>query len=239
VVAPTTDPRLPTAGETIGPFYDVNPNKVGQVDNYVTKASNYGDQSETWQGVDVNLSFRPRNSLLIQGGTSTGRVHTDSCAIREKLPETAMLNSYCDVVFPWATQVKFVSAYTVPKIAVQLSGTLQNLPGPATSATYVASNALIQPSLGRPLSGGAANATVNLIAPGAMYGDRFTQVDLRIGKAINVNGYKTTISLDIFNALNANSVLSQNNAFGGVTPWLAPQSIMLARLFKISGVFNF
>ena len=168
VTAPNTDSRLPSAGDTITGFYDLNPNRVGQVDNYVTRASNYGDQSEMWSGVDINLSARMRGGLLLQGGSSTGRTTTDSCAIREKLPETAMLNPFCDASTPWLTQIKFVASYSVPRIDVRFSGTLQNLPGPALSATYVASNALVAPSLGRPLSGGAANATVNLIAPGSV-----------------------------------------------------------------------
>jgi hypothetical protein len=150
-----------------------------------------------------------------------------------------MLNPFCDVTTPWTTQLKLVGAYTVPKVDAQLSATFQNLPGPALSATYVASNALIAPSLGRPLSASAANATVNLIAPAATYAKRFSQLDFRFGKSVRFAGYKTTINLDVFNALNSNAVLAQNNAFGGTTVWLTPQSIMQARLLKISGVFDF
>ncbi len=239
VTAPNTDSRLASAGQTIGGFYDLNTDKVGLVDNYVTKASNYGDQSEVWSGLDVNLSARIRNGMFVQGGTSTGHTRTDSCAIRAKLPETAMLNPFCDVTTPWTTQLKLVGAYTVPKVDAQFSATFQNLPGPAMSATYVASNAIVTPSLGRPLSGGAANATVNLIAPGATYGKRFSQLDLRFGKSVRFAGRRATINLDMFNALNSDAVLAQNNAFGGTTLWLTPQSIMQARLLKISGVFDF
>ena len=239
IPVPNTDTRLPSAGETISGYYDLNQNKVGQVDNYVTKASDFGAQSETWSGVDINLSARMRGGFLLQGGSSTGRTSTESCEIREKVPETAMLNPFCDTSTPWLTQVKFVTSYTVPRVDVQLSGTLQNLPGPALSATYAASNAVVMPSLGRPLSGGAANATVNLIAPTSVNGERYTQLDLRIGKAVRVAGYRTSIRLDIFNALNSSSVLAVNNVFGGATPWLNPQSIMQARLLKISGQFDF
>jgi hypothetical protein len=239
VTAPGTDNRLPSAGETITKFYDLNPDRVGQVDNYVTKASNYGDQSEKWSGVDINLSARLRGSLLLQGGTSTGRTSINTCDIRAQLPETAMLNPFCDAATPWLTQVKFVAAYTVPRVGMQVSGTLQNLPGPALSATFVASNAIVTPSLGRPLSGGAANATVNLIEPNSVNFDRYTQIDLRVGKSIRLGAYRAAINLDMFNALNANSVLALNNTFGGATPWLTPQSIMQGRLLKISGQFDF
>jgi hypothetical protein len=239
VTAPASDDRLPSAGNTISGFYDLNPNRVGQVDNFVTKASNYGDQSESWSGVDVNISARLRGSLLLQGGTSTGRTRTNSCDIREALPETALLNPFCDTSTPWLTQVKFVTSYTVPRVGMQVSGTLQNLPGPALSATYVASNALVTASLGRPLSGGAANATVNLIAPNSVNFDRYTQVDLRIGKSVRLAGYRMALNLDMFNALNQSSILAVNNTFGGATRWLTPQSIMQGRLLKISGQFDF
>ncbi len=239
VPAPNVDPRMPTAGQTVTGYYDLNPNVVGQVSNYVTKASNYGDQSEMWNGVDVNVSARLRGSLLLAGGTSTGRTSTNTCAVREELPETAMLNPFCDSSTPWLTQVKFVTSYIVPRIGVNLSGTLQNLPGPALSATYVASNAVVAPSLGRPLSGGAANVTVNLMGPTSENYDRYTQLDLRVGKAIPIGMVRSSLNLDIFNALNASSVLALNTVYGGARPWLSPQSIMQGRLLKISAQIDF
>jgi hypothetical protein len=60
-----------------------------------------------------------------------------------------------------------------------------------------------------------------------------------VGKLIRVGTYRASVNLDIFNALNASSVLSQNNTFGGATPWLTPQSIMQARLLKVSAQFDF
>mgnify|MGYP003350982876 CR=1 FL=1 len=80
---------------------------------------------------------------------------------------------------------------------------------------------------------------MNLIAPNSTNFDRYTQLDLRIGKSLRFAGYRTSINVDLFNALNANAILAVNNAFGGTTPWLAPQSIMQGRLVKISGQFDF
>ena len=47
------------------------------------------------------------------------------------------------------------------------------------------------------------------------------------------------MNLDIFNALNASSVLALNTVFGGARPWLSPQSIMQGRLLKISAQIDF
>ena len=88
---------------------------------------------------------------------------------------------YCHAVTNWMgqTQIKMLGTYPIPKVKVTVAGTLQSVPGPVVAANYVVPNALIQPSLGRPLSGGAANVTVNLIAPGSLYGDRENELDLR------------------------------------------------------------
>jgi hypothetical protein len=51
-------------------------------------------------------------------------------------------------------------------VDVQVSGTYQTKPGPLVLAIYTATNAQIAPSLGRNLSGGAANVDVHLLSPG-------------------------------------------------------------------------
>jgi hypothetical protein len=184
--------------------------------------------------VDVTASARLSGNVRVQGGVSTGRTSTDDCDLRANLDNPSQL--YCHVDTKFLTQVKGLGSYVIPKIAVQVAATLQSLAGPNITADFTALNALVQPSLGRPLSGGAANVSVGLISPGEMYGDRMTQVDLRIGKAFRFGKARTQLNFDLFNLFNANPVLSVNNNYA---VWLVPTAILEARLFKISGQFDF
>jgi hypothetical protein len=235
VTAPA-DPRLPDGGNyVVKGLFDLNPNKVGQVSTYQTFASNFGTQTEHWNGVDATINLRPRAGMLLQGGLSTGRTTTDNCEVRAKLPELSPVNPFCSTSTGFITQFKFLGAYTIPRADVQISGTFQALPGPTIAANYTAANAVVQPSLGRPLSGGA-NVTVNLIEPGTMYGERLNQLDLRFGKVLRFGRTRTNVGLDMFNALNANPVLTENSSFA---VWRTPLSILQPRYFRISAQFDF
>ena len=112
---------------------------------------------------------------------------------------------------------------------VQLSASFQNMPGPQISANYTATNAVVAPSLGRSLSGGAANVMVNIVEPGTMYGERLNQLDLRIGKCWSSRNARQP-QLDLYNALNANTVLTLNNNYAS---WLRPQTILTARFARV------
>ena len=237
------DPRLPDGGGyTVAGLYDLKPAAFGRAaDNYLTFSKNYGTQIDHWNGVDISVSARPHPGVQLSGGTSTGRRITDNCEIQAKVPESSILTSvanlpYCRVQEAFRTQVKFIGMYTVPRIDVLVSGTFQNTPGPLIAANYVATNAIVAPSLGRNLAGGANNVTVNLVAPGTMYGERLKQLDLRVGKILRFGRTRATANFDVYNAFNASSVLTQNDAFA---TWQQPQSILLARFAKISVQIDF
>src|SRR3954468_11807198 len=107
------------------------------------------------------------------------------------------------------------------------------------AANYRAPNALVGPTIGRDLSGNAANVTVNLLTPGTEYGDRFQELDVRIGKRWKVGGARTLMSVDMYNALNSSAVLAYNPAFVPQGTWLQPLTIQTPRFFRLAMEIEF
>ena len=117
--------------------------------------------------------------------------------------------NYCDFKEAFLHQFKMVGSYTFPKVGVLLGVSYQNIPSNESNslaANFVASNAIVRPSLGRALSGGSPNVTVNLVKPGTFYPDRINQLDLRLSKVFRFGARRAGVNLDIANALNASSV---------------------------------
>jgi hypothetical protein len=171
-----------------------------------------------------------------------GTLTEDVCEIRAQVPEWTVAglvgptDPHCRTEKP-QTQFKLLGTYTIPRVDVQFSATLQSLPGHEIHANYTALNALIAPSLGRNLAGNAANKSINLVEPGAMYGDRLNQLDLRLGKIVRLGGNRrVTFNVDLYNALNVDTALTLNNAYAA---WQRPQSIILARFAKLGLQLDF
>jgi hypothetical protein len=235
VVAPI-DPRLPDGGGyTIDDLWEISSAKFGQSDDFVAPAEDYGKRVSYWHGVDVNISGRMRNSLMFQGGTSTGRAVTDTCDVTPKLDSPS--RRFCRTVAPFATQFKGLMSYTIPKVDVQVSSTIQSLPGASLAANLVVPSAQVAQTLGRPLAGGAASVTVNLIAPQTMFGDRINQVDFRIAKVLRFGRNRAQVGVDIFNVMNSNVPLGYLQTYGST--WLRPTSVLDARFARVSGQIDF
>jgi hypothetical protein len=161
---------------------------------------------------------------------------------------TGLPLGYCHMNSPWLTQVKALGSYTMPRVDVQVGASFQSNPGPIVQATFNAPTALAAQSLGRPLSGNAANAQVNLLgsnalattpttaSAGALYGDRVNQLDFRVGKIFKFGQRRTAVNLDVYNALNSNAVLTESAAYG---TYRVPQIVMVGRFVKISAQLDF
>jgi hypothetical protein len=163
----------------------------------------------------------------------------DTCNVRATLPETDPVNPYCQNNPGLVTRVTGLGAYTVPKIDVLFSATFRSDQGNPLQANYVVSSAVAQQTLGRPLSGNTPSITVNLLEPGAAWGDRINEFDVRVAKVLRFGRTRTNIGVDIYNVLNANPVLTYNQSFNPGGRWLVPTSVLAARFAKISASIDF
>jgi hypothetical protein len=258
IVAPM-DPRLPGGGGyVVSGLYDVVPEKAGQISNLISDSRKYGPWSQHFNGLDVTVDVRAGTRFTFAGGTSTGQTVADNCGVRTRLPELATtttgtsgfgagltgsavtpVSPYCHVAFGILTQFRGLSSYLVPKADVQLAATFQSKPGATLAANYAAPNSAVAPSLGRDLSGGAANVTINLVAPGTIYGDRINELDMRVAKILRVGRTRSTFALDVYNALNSSAVLTYNTAFIPGGTWPQPLTILTPRFLKITFEIDF
>jgi hypothetical protein len=248
------DPRLPGGGgQRFCGLYDVKPAAVSRLDNVTTLAKNYGKVSQNFKGIDVAINLRLSNALL-QGGVSSGREMYDFCDTVAKVPERLISGStkvpadQCHQEQPFLTQVKLIGSYQLPW-AWSVSATYQNnynttsvapnlLPGQprmGIQANYVATNAVIAPNLGRNLSAGAnANATINVVTPGTVWGDRVQQLDARVARTFKAGRASIKAMFDMYNLTNTNTITAYNNTYGtNGGAWLTPVAILPARLLKV------
>jgi hypothetical protein len=167
-------------------------------------------------------------------------------------PGPQLAREFCHLDEPWMTGFKGLVFYTIPKADVQVAATFRSVPGignangagaggaqpSGLAANFVATNAYLaaNSNLGRTLSGNQPNTQLQIVNPDTMYLDRDHELDFRVGKVFRLSGTRTTVNLDIYNALNRSTVLTANQTFGG--SWLAPTSITNPRLLKVSVTFD-
>jgi hypothetical protein len=239
ITAPT-DSRLPNSGQQICGFYDIRPSAFGLVDNFVTKASNYGKQKEIFNGVDVTMNARIRG-VTVLGGLATGSTLLERCFVVDSPQELYQ----CRNKQPWGagTQLKLSAILTLPW-QVRTSLTYTNIASIPLTASYVATNAAIAPSLGRNLGAcrGAAvcNATaiVELMEPNQVFPEgRNQQLNLRFARRFNAAGMRLEPQVDIFNLTNSNQVLVMTTRYGAA--WQNATTILAPRVVKLGVQVNF
>ena len=262
LVAPSSSLLPGGGGYTLEGFYNVKPEAATRPSrNHNTLSDSYGKMIEHWDGFDVTVNARLQNGLTLQAGTSTGRTLVDQCDIIDDLPElnqgtTSPAGQFpvstngvwrsasnCREVQPWQTSLKGYGVYTVPRVDVQIAATFRRTPGAVGNANFVATNAYLaqNSTLGRPLSAGVANMTVALLSAEqtADILDYRNELDLRLGKVLRFGRARSVVSLDIFNALNSDAIVSVNQAFASWRTMPRPSEVLNPRLMKISWNLEF
>lgn len=224
------DPHLPAGGKSLCGLFDLAPSRpMKRVDRVLSAASRYGRQSERWNGIDLTGSARLA-TLWLQGGMSTGKTITDNCDVISKVDDPTTLD--CHVETAILSDVKFLATYQLPW-RTRVGATFQSSPGRQVSAIYLFSDL---PGLGRVTSSPTGVTSVNLIRPGTRFGDRVNQTNVRVARRFGFGRRIVELRVDVYNALNANTVLTWNDIYGSTAPsltWLTPESIMQARVMTL------
>jgi hypothetical protein len=241
------DPRLPNGGGyTISGLFN-QANKFGQTANNITDAANFGKQYQSYNGFLINFSARAAQGLTVQGGVNTGRTVTDNCAVRAVLIEGSLgiasstaQNTYCHNDPGFITKANAIASYIIPKAEVLVAMTFRTDQGAPLVANWNAPSAtVIQPALGRPVTGGAATTTINLIAPGDIWGDRVNELDFRFGKIIKFSRFRINAGIDFYNILNQAAVLTYSSTFAPGGAAFTPTSVLSPRFMKLSAQIDF
>ena len=203
----------------------------------VAPTESYGKQTLSTDAVVASLNGRPVAGLDVRGGASASRTASDSCAVREAVPESALHDPFCRVSSGYLVQFRGLATYAFAASGIHVGAVYQNKPGPVLSGIRFISNAAIIGSLGRPLAGNVAAIPVNVIEPGTQYGERIDQLDVRVSKVFRIGRREGRIGLDIFNALNGASPLAYSSTLFFSEP--LPTSVITPRLFRIAGSFDF
>jgi len=252
-IATPTDTRLPLSGQAI-PLYTLNPSRVGvATDNLYT----YSTQNKSaYNGFEVSANVR-RDKFILFGGVTTDRLVTSSCDGSTTLDVGARGASardnpnslrFCDVVLAtsgqaagvFRTTLKASAAYSFP-YDIQVSGSFTSIPGPGVRADFTVTSAIA----GRPIIGsttGAASTIVNLVEPNTLFLDYQNRLDVRFGKMFRFNRVRVQGFADVFNLLNAGTVLSVNQTYGAVAAsnaWFTPLTIMDGRYVRFGMQMTF
>jgi hypothetical protein len=249
ITAPS-DARLPGGGgyKICDGLYDLNPLKFGLTNNLVMFAKNFGSgYSEVYNGVDFTTRIRLPRGLVVNAGTSTGRVVVDQCiAVDAPIGQSGTSadrgaanftngRQFCRNEPPFRTQVKGFVIIPLPW-GIQASSGFQIVPGPQITAEYTPTAAEIRAALGRAPSGSIA--PIALIEPGTQFSPAQKSVDFRASRKMKIGHAALMGSVDVFNILNRSDITTLSTSYTS-TSWLQPTQILVPRYAKFSAQIDF
>jgi hypothetical protein len=216
----------PLNGESVT-IYNLNRSKQGLVDLLDTTATDRSKAGVSYNGLEVSFAARLPGGGNMFGGWSADRLINVTCAGFD--PNTFR---YCDqreLGIPFRHDFKFAGSYPLP-FDVQVGATLQSYAGLPLAVNWAVPTNLFP--------GGRTQAvTVNLVPPGSKYLDRWNQLDLSVRRTFRFGKARVDGALEMFNALNTDVVLSENQNLGSTLG--QPQAILQGRLLRVSSQIKF
>jgi hypothetical protein len=230
------------------------------------------DTNFVWRGTD-KWGLR---GLRVNGGTSTGRSVRDLCHTSLDGPDVKQhegVTPNCNPFRRWETNVRGTAAYTVlpgrPWADILVSTVFQWRPGVPRSANHTFTKDQVtwepgsafratQPCPAGPTAGQvgcfvaagtttATTYTVDLLNTGELYGEGYTEFDLKLAKNIRLANRRLNVGVDIYNLFNSDAVRSYQDNFDTVdipsTPvveqWGQATGLLSPRFVRLSIQFDF
>ena len=228
---PIPDPR--GNGETL-PVYNLQRPFLGLVNELDTTSPN---NKRTYNGFDLTLNGRGCGGATLGGGVNVGHTVSVICDVAD--PNALRFCDQTQFSIPLATTIKVNGSYPLPH-GLRVSGVFQSADGFGPTAptntppanpdshdklTNFIVNRTIVPALTQ------TQVNVLLDAPGQRYMPRVTQLDLSVAKSVPVGAVVLTPQVDVFNALNANAVLTEVTTYGAALG--NPVTILSPRLIRL------
>ena len=237
----------PLNGEVIT-AYNLNRAKFGLPQDIIDfNSKDSSTRRNVYTGFEVSTQARlPRRTNLF-AGWSADRTVDVSC----NNPDDPNLLRFCDqgaLGMPFRHEFK-LSGNLPLWYGFEISGSLTSYAGATaitttslstalqvnwniTPTTRYADGTLVIPNMTNP------SLTINLVAPNQQWLPRFNQLDFGTKRSFRFgNGREIQVQLDIFNALNSNVVLTQNQTFGSSLG--QPLSILTPRLARVAAQVKF
>jgi Carboxypeptidase regulatory-like domain len=225
ITAPT-DPRLPNGGGEVLTLYNLNPAKLGAVDNVSSFSTG---NTRVYNGFEASVNARLPHGGFAFSGITVERTATNNCAdLTNSDPNNLR---FCDQAPPFRPLFKASAGYTLP-YDVQVSGTFQSRSGIPIAATYTYDSAIA----GVALTGGG-NRNVNLVDPTTQFYDYVKTNDLRVARTFRFGSKRLVAFVEIFNLANLSTIFTVNETYGSL--YLNPQQVVQGRRFQFGGQAEF
>jgi hypothetical protein len=215
----------PLNGEPIT-VYNLSRAKQGAVDLLDTTSTDHDRNRVTYNGMELSFSAQFRGGSLL-GGWSRDKTVRVSCDGFD--PNTLRYCDQSELDIPFTNDFKIAGSYRLP-LGLSAGATLKSYAGnPLTINWAVPANLF---------PGGRTQAvTVALIPPGEKYLERWNQLDISIRRLFQVGRLNFDANLDVYNVLNSNVVMQENQNFGSTLG--QPQQILQGRLLRLSTQLKF
>jgi hypothetical protein len=244
------------------PIYNIDPAKRAFVERIDRNSPDSDLRRRTYNGIQLGFNARVAGAQFFGGWTIDRIVDVRCDAIESnqaRYAGTAAIAAsnqpnpdfhFCDqsqLDMPFLHELKFAGSYTLPWWGVQTNVAFQSYNGAPLftrwnigPTTRYAANCvgpcrpgeLVAPGLTLP------QYVVDLVAPGAAYYPRQSQLDFGIRKLFRVGRYQLSGQFDLFNALNSNFIKSQNITFGSAA-FGTPLDILNPRTLRLAAQLRF